>query len=209
MARDHAPHLLEIALWRFTLAGLEATTTADIAQYAHVGIGTLYRTFATRKVLLEAVYTHAVAQLQAPLLTQAAQAQRNERLQQQLARWWRLSAQVAQAQPHVFDFWRLYRAQPQLLSRSAPLLGPFAAVPELVTRALAQQRWLTHKPVPLSVLGASLAGQWTVAVELMLRDEACQADARLAEHVLEQAYAGWWQGLGLSNYMDGAKPVSP
>jgi AcrR family transcriptional regulator len=209
MARDHAPHLLEIALWRFTLDGLEATTTADIAKHAYVGVGTLYRTFATKKILLESVYAHAVSQLQAPLLTAAGQARPSERLQLQLARWWTLSAQVARAQPQVFDFWRLYRAQPQLVSRDALLLGPFAAVPEMVRQALAQQRWLTHKPVPLSVLGASLAGQWTVAVELVLRDEACQAEAGLAERVLEQAYAGWWQGLGLANYMEVAKPVSP
>lgn len=50
-----------------------------------------------------------------PLLTAAGQAPRAERLQQYVARWWTLSAQVAQAQPYVFEFWRLYRAQPYIL----------------------------------------------------------------------------------------------
>lgn len=208
MARDYAPHLLDIALWRFTLDGLQATTTADIAKHANVGVGTLFRTFANKKVLLDAVYEHAVAQLQAPLLTEAGHTKLYERLQQQLARWWMLSAQVAQAHPHVFDFWRLYRAQPHVLSRREPVLGPFASVPELVTRALAQQRWLTHKPVPLSVLSASLAGQWTAAVELVLQDVACQTNASLTVHVLEQAYAGWWQGLGLASHTEAARPTS-
>lgn len=209
MARDHAPHLLEIALWRFAVNGLEATTSADIAQAAFVGVGTLYRTFATRKVLLDAVYAHVVAQLQAPLLTAASQAQRAERLQQYVARWWTLSAQVAQAQPYVFEFWRLYRAQPYLLSRPALLLGPFEPIPALVQQAVAQPGWRSQPlAVPPSVLGAALAGQWTAAVELVVREEACQADAALRERVLAQAYSGWWQGLGLSPYLEVAKADS-
>jgi AcrR family transcriptional regulator len=194
MARDHAPHLLDIALWRFTLTGLEATPLADIAQHAHVGVGTLYRTFATRKILLDAVYAHVVAQLQAPLLTAAGQPARGERLQQLFARWWTLSAQVAQAKPEVFAFWRLYCAQPQLLHRPAPLLGPFTAVPALVQQAVAPRSWLAATALPCSVVGASLAGQWTAAVELVLRDEACQAEAALRERVLAQAYTAGGRG---------------
>lgn len=203
MAKDYTRHLLETTLWRCTQQGLHATTTAGIARHARVGVGTLFRTFATKQLLLDAAYAYAVAQLQAPLLAGGASGpgapRRHERLRELLARWWHLSAQVARDQPHVFDYWRLYRAQPRALAPPTPLLGPFVPVLGAVARVLAQQARSDRDPLPL--LGASLAGQWTAAVELVLSEPACRADEALARRVLTHAYQGWWQGLGLSDFL--------
>ena len=63
--------------------------------------------------------------------------------------------------------------------------------------------------MPLSVLTASLAAQWTAAVDLVLGDPACRADAALTTRVLKQAYQGWWQSLGLSTSLQTAWQEAP
>jgi hypothetical protein len=107
---------------------------------------------------------------------------------------------VALTQPHVFDFWCLYRAQARSSPRSAPLLGPFEPVLGLLERALARQTWPVKDPPPVPVMVASLAGQWTAALDLVLTAAECQQPDPLRQRVLERAYAGWWQGLGLSEF---------
>jgi hypothetical protein len=49
---------------------------------------------------------------------------------------------------------------------------------------------------------AALVGQWTAALELVLSEPACQTDPALRQLVLERAYAGWWQSLGVSDYLE-------
>jgi len=91
----------------------------------------------------------------------------------------------------------------------APLLGPFAAVFALVEEALARSSWYAEKGVPLSVLTASLAAQWTAAVDVVLSDPACRAEPALTTRVLTQAYKGWWQSLGLSTSLPAAWQAAP
>lgn len=90
-----------------------------------------------------------------------------------------------------------------------PLLGPFAAVPALVAEVLARNPWYAEKGLPLPLLCASLAAQWTVAVKVVLADRACQADAGLRTRVLAQAYQGWWHSLGLSTSLAAAWQTTP
>lgn len=54
--------LLEAAKAGFTEVGPEVTLE-EIARRAEVGIGTLYRHFPTRNAIVEAVYSHEVAQM--------------------------------------------------------------------------------------------------------------------------------------------------
>jgi hypothetical protein len=128
--------------------------------------------------------------------------QRSEYLRGLLERWWLLTAQAAQAKPEAFDLWRLYRTQPRPAAASEPLLGPFAPVPALVERALVRNTWPQPKAVPVSVVVASLAGQWTAAVDVVLSDAACRADAALTTQVLTQTYAGWWQSLDWHKFVE-------
>jgi AcrR family transcriptional regulator len=204
MADDRVTNILDTALWRFALQGVHATKTAEIATLANVGKGTLFRTFASKEALLQATYEHAIQQLVAPLQAGEGEAQRGEYLHQLLERWWELTAQAALAYPEAFDLWRLVRTMPRAALPVAPFLGPFAAVVPLVEEALAGSPWYAEKGVPLSVLTASLAAQWTAAVDVVLRDRACQAEAALRTRVLTQAYKGWWQSLGLSTALPAA-----
>ncbi|MGI4872110.1 MAG: TetR/AcrR family transcriptional regulator [Janthinobacterium lividum] len=200
MSADRSTHILETALQRFTLHGLQ-TPTADIAFYAQVGVGTLFRTFPSKEVLLEATYDFAVAQLAAPLQGGVGEAQRAESLQQQLRRWWTLTAHAALANPPAFSMWRLYRTNPQTAIYPEPLLGPFAPVPAFVERALARSAPSSNSAVLVRILGASLAAHWTASVEVVLGEPAAQVDPALAAQLLEQAYAAWWQSLGLSSLL--------
>jgi hypothetical protein len=102
----------------------------------------------------------------------------------------------------VFAFWRLYCHAARAAAQPTVLLGPFTSVGGLLERALARNTWSRTKPLPVPLMVAALAGQWTAALDLVLTDPACQADAALRQLVLERAYAGWWQGLGLSDYLE-------
>ncbi|MEY9844599.1 AcrR family transcriptional regulator [Streptacidiphilus sp. BW17] len=61
-ARRNRDRLIEVAARAFAQGGTEATLDA-IAKEAGVGIGTLYRHFATREELVEAAYRSELAQL--------------------------------------------------------------------------------------------------------------------------------------------------
>ncbi|TDN39166.1 TetR/AcrR family transcriptional regulator [Hymenobacter sp. UV11] len=198
MPLDRTAHILSTALWRFSLQPLHLTTTADIAQHASVSVGTLFRTFPTKEDLLANVYAYAMDQLQAPLAAGPGSPQRGENLTKLLQRWWDLTAQVALAQPHLFAFWRWYRPY----AHPTPLLGPFEPVAGLLERALVRHTSSRAKPLPIPVMVAALVGQWTAALELVLTEPTCQTDAALRQLVLERTYAGWWQSLGLSDYLE-------
>lgn len=61
-ARRNHDRLLAVAAATFAERGVEASLE-DVAKHAEVGIGTLYRHFPTRDVLIEAVYRREVEQL--------------------------------------------------------------------------------------------------------------------------------------------------
>lgn len=63
-AQRNREHILEVAKEAFTRFGANASLD-DIARQAGVGAGTLYRHFATRDVLIEAVYRSEVEKLAA------------------------------------------------------------------------------------------------------------------------------------------------
>jgi AcrR family transcriptional regulator len=195
--------VIQTAIWRFSMDGL-AVPTKEIAQHAQVSVGSLFNYFPTKEHLLRACFEYASSQLAAPVLAGAGQAQPLERLKAQLQRWWLLPAQVALDNPHLFDFWRLYRTRPRSVERPAPLLGFFEAVPDLVERALARRSNARAHVEPLSLVGAGLAGQWTAAVDFVLSDANCWTKPALRVPLLERAYLGWWQSLGLSEYTEAA-----
>jgi AcrR family transcriptional regulator len=209
MADARTTKILETALWRFALQGVHATTTAEIAKLAGVGVGTFFRCVGTKEKLLQATFELAIEQLVAPLQEGVGEAKQGEYLHQLLERWWQLTAQAALATPEAFDLWRLVRTTPRVALSPEPLLGPFAGVVTLVNEALAGSRWYAEKGVPASVLFASLAAQWTATVDVVLRDAACQAEPALRTRVLTQAYQGWWQSLGLSTALQTAWQTSP
>jgi AcrR family transcriptional regulator len=189
--------LLDRALTCFTDRGLQATSTAYLVQATGLQKGTLYRTIHTKAALLEAVYAHALGRLLAPLAVSGPPANKYEILREQLRRWWGQLAGAALAEPRAFTFWCLYRSSVYEPAPVRPVLGPFAQLPEHLHRARAPRSWesLASQTVSPELLAASLAGQWTAAVELVRSEPSCQANEALRTRLLTHAYDSWWQSL--------------
>jgi AcrR family transcriptional regulator len=165
-----------------------------LANAAHVGEGTLYRTFDDKAALLAATYPYVLAQLTAPLAEGGPRP--GERLQAVLARWWEATALVALAQPTVFACWRLWRGAAQ--APSDCIYGPFAAVRPLLQQAVGRLNARSQGRLPAGAVVPLLAGQWLVAVELAQAALARTPGAEPSSQrpLLQALYAGWWASTG-------------
>jgi len=104
-AQRNRERLLATALKLFTSSKEEVTLSA-VAERAGVGIGTLYRHFATRDALVEAVYRHEIERLSdaAPALLKQMPAEKA--LEEWLTRFARLIAAkrgLKEAVPSIFE----------------------------------------------------------------------------------------------------------
>jgi AcrR family transcriptional regulator len=189
--------LLDRALTCFTERGLQATSTEYLVQATGLPKGTLYRAIHSKAALLEAVYAHVLGLLLAPLAGSGAPASRYESLRDQLRRWWLQLTAAALAEPRAFTFWCLYRSSVYDPAPQLPVLGPFTQLPQHLRRARAPRTWesLSSRAVSPELLAASLAGQWTAAVELVREEASCQASEALRTRLLTHAYESWWQSL--------------
>lgn len=191
------PALLATALACFTQHGLRTTSTERMAVAAGLSHGSFYRLISSKDQLLEAVYTFALGQLAAPLTAGGGAAQLGEGLHEQLARWWQLLADAAQAHPQAFAFWRLYRTNWYPLASGSPDLGPFLPFLAHVGPVLAARPTGAPPAFSSTLLAELLAAQWLAAVEVTLTNPGCRAQPALRARVLAQTYAGWWQATGL------------
>jgi hypothetical protein len=109
------------------------------------------------------------------------------------------TAAAAQADPRAFRYWQLYRTSPHGAAAQEPVLGPFATLPELLAQLLVQPDVKqSAEALPLPALSRWWAAQWTAAVEVVLTDPICQARPEVGQRLLKQAYASWWQSLGMA-----------
>ncbi|RZJ93819.1 MAG: TetR/AcrR family transcriptional regulator [Hymenobacter sp.] len=199
MIANKSTILLEAALTCFVECGLHGTTTADVAARAEVGPATLFRSFASKDILMEATYTYAIAQLAVPLTEEESAAKPGERLHDLLARWWNLTAEAALNNPVAFRYWCLYRVtpRPNALEVNAGELGPFIGVPMLLERAVGKAPWLTISALPVQLIGPLLAAQWTATLEVALARAADPADTSVRTELLSRTYKNWWITVGL------------
>lgn len=197
MADLDRARLLDCALTCFTERGLQGTSTDYLVQATGLPKGTLYRTISSKDNLREAVYAYALGRLLAPLAGSGAPANKYESLREQLRRWWLQLATAALAEPRAFTFWCLYRSSVYDPAPPRPVLGPFAQLPQHLRRARAPRTWesLSSRAVSPELLAASLAGQWTAAVELVHSEASCQASEALRTRLLTHACDSWWQSL--------------
>jgi AcrR family transcriptional regulator len=181
--------VLDCALTCFAERGLQATSTEYLVQATNLRKGTLYRLIHSKANLLEAVYAYALGLLLAPLASHGAPAHQYEYLHGQLHRWWLQLAAAALAEPDAFTFWCLYRSSVYDPAPQRPVLGPFAQLPAQLRRACAPRTWeqVAGREVSLELLTASLAGQWTAAMELVRSEPSCQASEALRTRLLTHA----------------------
>jgi AcrR family transcriptional regulator len=187
--------LLDRALSCFATHGLQATSIEELTTALNVSTRALYQKLGNKATILEAVYAYATAQL---LVGQPETVLTGEKLHDYLGRWWQQTATAAQADPRAFRYWQLYRTSPHVAAAQEPVLGPFATLPDLLAQLLAQPgvKQLAEA-LPRPVLSRWWAAQWTAAVEVVLTDPTCQARPEVGQRLLKQAYASWWQSLGV------------
>lgn len=199
MIANKSTVLLEAALACFVECGLHGTTTADVAARAEVGPATLFRSFVSKDILMEATYTYAIAQLAVPLAEEESAARPGERLHDLLARWWNLTAEAALSNPVAFRYWCLYRVtpRPNILEANAGELGPFTDVPMLLEQAVGKAPWLTTSALPIQLIGPLLVAQWTATLEVALTRVTDSADTSVRTELLSRTYKNWWVTVGL------------
>jgi AcrR family transcriptional regulator len=200
--------LLDGALTCFATHGLQATSIEELTTALNVSTRALYQKLGNKATILEAVYAYATAQL---LVGQPETVLAGEKLHDYLGRWWQQTATAAQADPRAFRYWQLYRISPHIAAAQEPVLGPFATLPELLSQLLAQSDVKqSADALPRPVLSRWWAAQWTAAVEVVLTDPTCQARPEVGQRLLKQAYASWWQSLGVATTVLAAKmPPKP
>lgn len=191
------PALVATALPCFVQHGLRTTSTPQLAAAAGLSHGSFYRLIGSKAALIEAVYAYALDQLAVPLPPAGAATPPAAGLQGQLARWWHLLAQQAQAHPPAFAFWHLYRSSWRPLLDERPDLGPFVPFLAQVGPVLAARPASAMPAFSPTLLAELLAAQWLAAVEVALTNAGCRAQPALRIQLLHQAYAGWWVAAGL------------
>jgi AcrR family transcriptional regulator len=188
--------LLEGALTCFVTRGLQATSMDDLTKALDISNRTLYGKLGNKATIIEMVYAYATAQL---LVGHPEELHKGEKLTDYLKRWWQQAAAAALDNPRAFRYWQLYRTSSPATATDEPVLGPFAAVFELLSGLLAQADVKqTADALPLPVLSRWWAAQWTAAVEVVLADPTCKKQPALGQRLLTQAYTSWWQSVGVS-----------
>lgn len=187
--------LLEGALTCFAKNGLQATSMNDLTTALNISDRALYKKLGNKATVIEAVYAYATAQL---LVGHPEELHKGEKLTDYLKRWWQQAATAALDNPRAFRYWQLYRTSSPAAAADEPVLGPFAAVFELLAGLLAQADVKqTADALPVPVLSRWWAAQWTAAVEVVLADSTCKKQPALGQRLLTQAYSSWWQSLGV------------
>ena len=117
-AGDRRDAILDAALELFAERGFHGTAVPLIAERASVGAGTIYRYFASKKALVNALYQRWKGQLGRVLLEDFPFAAPPR---QQLHAFWRRMARFATDHPRAFTFLELHHHAPYLDRESRAL----------------------------------------------------------------------------------------
>lgn len=182
-------------------AGFQATT-AHVAAAAGCSPGTLFRHFPTRDALLRAALDEATERL-TQFLPRAAP---GDTLHEALRRRWEAAGTRAAGYPAAFRYWALYALTPGL---PAPAGGRAATRALVFAGAQGALAAALGTPARGASAAARLVATWVVAVdEAMASFEAYDAASEQqvptqpqpepTAAILEQGFAAWWAGVGLS-----------
>ncbi|MGI4737058.1 MAG: TetR/AcrR family transcriptional regulator [Janthinobacterium lividum] len=190
MARITLAQILDTACRLFAQRGIQAVTTAHVAQAAQISVGSLFRYVATKDELLRAAVDHAQWQLCLGIV--AGPDFPRDTVYDTVRRIWEATAARALAAPSLFHYWVLAGATPGVGRQdySQPRLLVFRGAERLLGQALGT---LTRGPL----LAHTLEAQWVATVQFALWHQA-QETGPGPVSLLAQGYANWWAGVGLS-----------
>ncbi len=153
--------ILDAALVLFAELGYHGTPVPAVAERAKVGAGTLYRYFANKEALVNALFQKWKLRLAQELMEDfPLDASAREKFHE----IWKRLAGFAQKHPQALDFLELHHHQSYLdaesLAVEQALLGPLRVLIE------AEQRKLEFKAAPPEVLGAIVFGGFMGLVQM-------------------------------------------
>jgi hypothetical protein len=188
--------ILRAAIGFFAQQGFHDTSTAQIARRADIGTGTLFRYFATKELLIHAVYSEVVYNLPSATLPAGVipHVCTGNSIRDKLLHIWMSTAQRAVAYPDALTYWAMYRTSPygkRLQMEEGHKLAPFNLVPILVNEASLAAGYTINNG---ALAGALFVGQWQAAVQYIHQfPEAAKHDPT----ILETSFQVWWRGVGL------------
>jgi AcrR family transcriptional regulator len=160
MDQSRREAVLEAALRLFTERGFEATSVPQVAASAGVGVGTIYRYFASKEALVNELFRFWKRRLFAALraaVDPAAETEANF-----FALWGALVA-FQQAHPIAFDFLEMHHHWPYLDEASRQLVGQVDAfLAEFVANGIAAG---ALRDLPAPVLTALVFGSFVGLVK--------------------------------------------
>jgi AcrR family transcriptional regulator len=174
--------------------GFHAATIREIAQWAQLGEGTLFRHFTDKSAILAAAFEHAAELLHEPCIYVPP----NGTVYELFKGLWNRTAQRAANHREAFHYWRLYRATPLDTAWSAPealQLGPFSHVPLQILEARGRSEFYQFD-------AWLMTSQWSAAVQFILAACDCSPGPQAADdarptpnQTLAHAYEAWWLGF--------------
>ncbi len=122
---DKAELILAAALELFERKGFDGTAVPELARRAGVGTGTIYRYFATKEALLNALYQRWKAAYNGVVL---AEMPADLDIRERFGLYWRRMAGFAQAEPRATRFMELHHHAAYLDETSRALARRYQAV---------------------------------------------------------------------------------
>lgn len=182
---DKREAILEAALELFVERGYHATAVPLVAERAGVGAGTIYRYFASKEALVNALYRH----WKQAMATQAiAVVDADLPPREQFHRLWRRLFHFASAQPRAFAFLELHHHAAYLDADSRALGQRVIGLARMFLERLQVDKVV--KPVPADVLMAVMYGAF---VSLVRNGTEC--DLVLDDHAIDAAEQCVWEAI--------------
>lgn len=190
MARISLAQILDTACRLFAQRGIQAVTTAHVAQAAQISVGSLFRYVATKEELLREAASYAQLQLCQGIVPGPDFPR--DTVYDTVRRVWEAAATRALAAPSLFAYWVLAGATPGVgqPDYSQPRLPVFRGVERELDKALGTA-------TRGQLLAHSLEAQWVATVQYVLWQQAHETGPGPVA-LLAQGYANWWASVGLS-----------
>jgi len=190
MAGISLTQILDTACRLFAQRGIQAVTTAHVAQAAQISVGSLFRYVATKDELLRAAADYAQQQL-CQGIGSGSDFPRDT-VYDVVRRVWEAAAARALATPPLFAYWVLAGATPGVGQQeySQPRLPVFRSVARVLGQALVS-------PIHTELLAYTLEAQWVDIVQYALWHQTRKTGPN-SDALLAHGYANWWASVGLS-----------
>jgi AcrR family transcriptional regulator len=182
---DKREAILDAALTLFAERGFHGTSVPDIAQLAKVGAGTIYRYFAGKEALVNALYQHHKAELGQALL---AGFDPGASPRASFHHFWHAAIGFTQKSPRAFQFLELHHHAPYLDAKSHAREAELLGMADTFITAASQRQ--VFKEVPAGVLLALVWGAFRGLVQ-----GGCEGRVTLTKKIIAQAEECVWEAI--------------